>query len=286
MGFDVKKFDIYRKIPKDLTQPTLAGAIVSICCVLFITFMLATELLWFISPDIRSDLTVDNANPTDRIPVRINVTLPKMKCEFLGIDIQDDMGRHEVGFVENTVKTPLGKDQEGCLFEARFQINKVPGNFHVSTHSVDNQPGMYDFGHVIHELSFGSKIKKISSKGIGSFNSLGDREKLDSNGLESYEYVMKIVPTTYEDMGGNTLIAYQYTYAFRSYVRGRVPALWFRYDLNPIAVKYHETRPPLYHFLTTVCAIVGGTFTVAGIIDSMIFSSMEIFKKFELGKLS
>jgi len=38
-----------------------------------------------------------------------------MKCEFLGIDIQDDMGRHEVGFVENTVKTPIG--EEGCLFE-------------------------------------------------------------------------------------------------------------------------------------------------------------------------
>ena len=52
------------------------------------------------------------------------------------------------------------------------------------------------------------------------------------------------------------------------------------------AKKYHETRPPLYHFLTTVCAIVGGTFTVAGIIDSMIFSGMEIIKKFELGKLS
>ena len=48
-----------------------------------------------------------------------------MRCEFLGIDIQDDMGRHEVGFVENTVKTPIGLNQEGCLFEARFQINKV-----------------------------------------------------------------------------------------------------------------------------------------------------------------
>ena len=48
-----------------------------------------------------------------------------MKCEYLGIDIQDDMGRHEVGFVENTIKTPLGIDQEGCLFEARFHINKV-----------------------------------------------------------------------------------------------------------------------------------------------------------------
>ena len=38
-----------------------------------------------------------------------------------------------------------------------------------------------------------------------------------------------------------------------------------RYDLNPITVRYHEDRPPLYHFLTTVCAIVGGTFTVAGL---------------------
>ena len=48
-----------------------------------------------------------------------------MRCEHLGIDIQDDMGRHEVGFVENTVKTPLGNGNEGCLFEARFFINKV-----------------------------------------------------------------------------------------------------------------------------------------------------------------
>ena len=72
------------------------------------------------------------------------------------------MGRHEVGFVENTVKTPIGDD--GCLFEARFHINKIPGNFHLSTHSVDVQPDSYDFAHEIHEISFGSKIKMISSK--------------------------------------------------------------------------------------------------------------------------
>ena len=35
-----------------------------------------------------------------------------------------------------------------------------------------------------------------------------------------------------------------------------------------------------------VCAIVGGTFTVAGIIDSMIFTASELFKKAQLGKLS
>ena len=77
MAFDVKRFDIYRKIPKDLTQPTIAGAVISICCIIFICLMLLTELLWFISPDVRSELHVDNANPTDRIPVRINISLPR-----------------------------------------------------------------------------------------------------------------------------------------------------------------------------------------------------------------
>ena len=78
MGFDVKRLDIYRKIPKDLTQPTTTGAVVSVACVAFILLMLATELLWFISPDIRSELHVDSANPTDRIPVRINITIPRL----------------------------------------------------------------------------------------------------------------------------------------------------------------------------------------------------------------
>eukprot|EP00096_Caligus_rogercresseyi_P009569 TRINITY_DN326_c0_g1_i4.p1 TRINITY_DN326_c0_g1~~TRINITY_DN326_c0_g1_i4.p1 ORF type:complete len:291 (-),score=99.04 TRINITY_DN326_c0_g1_i4:457-1329(-) len=290
MGFDVKRFDVYRKIPKDLTQPTVAGAVISICCSAFIILMLITEFWYFITPDVQSELLVENANPTDRIPVRINVSLPRMKCEFLGIDIQDDMGRHEVGFVENTAKTPI-YDGAGCLFEAHFHINKVPGNFHVSTHSVDVQPDEYNFAHEIHEVSFGSKIKKISSKNIGTFNSLSGRDARESGSLDSHEYVMKIVPTTYESIGGTKLLAYQYTYAYRSYVSlghgGRVvPAIWFRYDLNPITVKYHETRPPIYHFLTTVCAIVGGTFTVAGIIDSSLFTATELFKKFELGKLS
>ena len=66
---------------------------------------------------------------TTNFYVRIfDISIFRLKCEFLGIDIQDDMGRHEVGFVENTIKTPLGIDQEGCLFEARFHINKVSTN--------------------------------------------------------------------------------------------------------------------------------------------------------------
>jgi hypothetical protein len=34
--------------------------------VTFIAFMLAVELLWFIAPDIKSELIVENADPTER----------------------------------------------------------------------------------------------------------------------------------------------------------------------------------------------------------------------------
>ena len=44
MVMDIKRLDIYRKIPKDLTQPTTTGAVVSICCVSFIVLMIFTEV--------------------------------------------------------------------------------------------------------------------------------------------------------------------------------------------------------------------------------------------------
>ena len=48
-------------------------------------------------------------------------------CAVVGIDIQDDLGRHDVGFIENTLKTPWN-DGKGCIFESRFHINRVPGS--------------------------------------------------------------------------------------------------------------------------------------------------------------
>ncbi|GFT27797.1 endoplasmic reticulum-Golgi intermediate compartment protein 1 [Nephila pilipes] len=295
MAFDVRRFDIYRKIPKDLTQPTLTGAVISVCCCCFICILFISEFLHFINVNVSSELFVDNPGDNDRILVHLNISLPRLPCSVLGLDIQDEMGRHEVGFVENILKTALGSKEEGCRFEGRFYINKVPGNFHVSTHSASSQPDSIDMAHIIHEVSFGTQMpvrENIQGSGLkGSFNPLKDVDRSKAKDIESHDYVMKIVPTIYESLDGLKVESYQYTYAYKSSVTfshsGRImPAIWFRYDLTPITVKYTETRPPLYSFLTTVCAIVGGTFTVAGIIDSMVFSASEVFKKFEIGKLS
>ncbi|CAC5409531.1 unnamed protein product [Mytilus coruscus] len=290
MQFDIRRFDIYRKVPKDLTQPTLTGACISISSILFILYLFLSELSLFLTHEVISELTVeDPVRHTEKIPVFINITLPQLKCEYLGIDIQDDMGRHEVGFQDDTQKIEVNEGK-GCRMESHFVINKVPGNFHVSTHSSRTQPDNPDMTHLIHKVRFGMDLQE-GKEVKGSFNPLEDVDRSAGQALATHNYIVKIVPSVYEDKRGNVGYPYQYTYSYREVMQyghgGRVvPAIWFRYELSPITVRYIEKNKPFYTFLTTVCAIVGGTFTVAGILDSCIFTAAEIFKKAELGKLS
>jgi len=49
-----------------------------------------------------------------------------------------------------------------------------------------------------------------------------------------------------------------------------VPAIYFRYNISPISVKYTQFRRHSFHFFVNLCAIVGGVFTVLGMLDSLI----------------
>lgn len=286
MQFDIRRLDIYRHVPKEHTRPTVTGAIVSIVSVLFVVFLIMSELSSFFYTDIRSEIFVDLPSKEKQISVKINASFPKMGCEFIGLDIQDEMGRNEVGFHENTQKTPL-RNGDGCRFEGHFHVNRVPGNFHLSTHNSGRQPDIAEMAHEIHSLQFGEDI----ASSIEAFDSLKDHDMLNVNGLSSHDYIIKIVPTKFKRLDGQVQGTFQYTFAHRDYmVFGRenrpVPVVWFKYDFNPITIQYVEHRKPLYHFVTMFCAIIGGTFTVAGIIDSMLLTAHGVFKKAEQGKLS
>ncbi|CAF1132667.1 unnamed protein product [Didymodactylos carnosus] len=259
MQFDIRRFDIYRKVPKDLTQPTNTGAAISIFCVTFISTLLLIELYYFIN---------------------------------LGIDIQDDLGRHEVGLLDHIVKTPEN-DGQGCRIVASFRITKVPGNFHISTHRASPQPDHSDMKHVIHELNFGDSIKgfrRIPNR--KAFHPLRRYNNTLRPSHVSHDYLLKIVPTIYENLAGTRRRPYQFTFVYRehnpTHAHGVnvLPVIWFRCDTIPITVKYTERRPKLYTFITSICAVVGGTFTVASILDSLILSASALLKKIELGKMT
>ncbi|KAH0469208.1 hypothetical protein IEQ34_002440 [Dendrobium chrysotoxum] len=204
------------------------------------------------------------------------------------MDLIDQCKRE--GFVQK-IKEETG---EGCNIKGFLEVNKVAGNFHFacgkSFHHpnlfvpeiLDLQLGSFNISHRINHLSFGKKFP-------GVVNPL-DGAQWKEPGLSGiYQYFIKVVPTIYTDIRGRKIHSNQFSVT-EHYRDGNVlskspSGIYFFYDFSPIKVIFTEENKSLLHFLTSICAIIGGVFTVAGILDSFIYHGQRaIKKKQELGK--
>jgi len=199
---------------------------------------------------------------------------------------------------EGFTKNLMEQQGEGCQVYGYLEVNKVAGNFHFapgksfqqhSMHVHDLQPfkgAEFNLSHTITRLSFGNDYP-------GLINPLDTVKKIEDKGTGMFQYFIKVVPTTYQSLDGGSINTNQFSvtehYRLLS-AKGEtsghgLPGVFFMYDLSPIMVKFTERQRSFAHFLTSVCAIVGGVFTVAGIIDSLLYHSVRSFKKkVELGK--
>ena len=66
----------------------------------------------------------------------------------------------------------------------------------------------------------------------------------------------------------------------RMHAAGGIPGVFFNYDISPMKVINRETRPKTFTgFLTGVCAIIGGTLTVAAALDRGLYEGSMRIKK-------
>uniref|UniRef100_A0A3B4ZBT3 Endoplasmic reticulum-Golgi intermediate compartment protein n=1 Tax=Stegastes partitus TaxID=144197 RepID=A0A3B4ZBT3_9TELE len=158
---------------------------------------------------------------------------------------------------------------EGCQVYGFLEVNKVAGNFHFA-------PGKsFQQSHVhVHDLqSFG--LDNINMTHLIKHLSFG-----------------KDYPGIVNPLDGTDVTAPQGQFFFFFYilyiddVTGFFKKWLFRLNIFLLNSSFSFFRS-FTHFLTGVCAIIGGVFTVAGLIDSLIYhSARAIQKKIELGKAS
>ena len=93
---------------------------------------------------------------------------------------------------------------------------------------------------------------------------------------QSYHHFSKVVSTHYKVDGmfsrKNMILGYQMLSQSQimMYDEGDVPEAKFNYDLSPMAVVVSNKGRRWYDFITSLCAIIGGTFTVVGLIDTLL----------------
>lgn len=365
----VKRFDLYRKVPRDLTEPTLSGAAVSFCTISIGLYLFVSELNVFMQRRWESEMFIDESKTEEKLQINFDVTLPQMPCELLSFDAQDVMGSHEVDAHGNLFKERLtskgdviGREEiqtshygasssltrhltfgydntdvdrikkmihsgEGCRVAGFVRVNKVPGNVHLSTYShsylfgsLYQETRNMNISHTVNHFSFGvetdiSYIKR-HFKGTGIVSPLDgvqqvvvaktettsttsrDRSMYGGFGFGTlggfgstvnsaiFEYYTKVVPTTYIPLDRPPLHVYQFTANSNKISNQQMPSLYFRYDFSPVTVRYKETCESFSHFLVQICAVIGGVFTVAGLVDSLLHTSIvELGKKAQIGKL-
>ena len=303
----MKKFDFYRRVPKDLTEPTAPGAIISVVCLFVMVLLFLGEVVSYVSPPLRSDMYVaPDEGQGSKLKVTFNMSYYRLPCFALSFDVLDILGRHEMGVSDTTKKlrisrdgTPIGpfaeqaayhdQREEGCNIEGFVNIAKVPGNFHVSAHGLMQVVMQYLGGsinvqHKIHHLSFGDVNVVGDHDFEGHVHPLNGEVHRDDDVMH-YEYYLDVVPTVYAK-GRKSERGYQFTANMHKtpVPYGQMAAVFFRYQLSPITVKYSKESVGFLHFLTYMCAIIGGVFTVAGILSRMLHTSLVQFQRRVLGK--
>lgn len=184
---------------------------------------------------------------------------------------------------------------EGCQIYGYMEVNRVSGSFHIApgksftlnhVHVHDVQPyssSQFNMTHKIRGLTFGESIP-------GKTNPIDGMDGVATVESTMFQYYLKIVPFTYEKRNeiilSNQFSTTRHQKAVGSFSgESGMPGVFFQYEISPIMIKYSEKSKSFGHFAVSVCAIIGGVFTVAGLIDSTIYKWAKLFKKLEIGKL-
>ncbi|CAN6997501.1 unnamed protein product [Brassica oleracea var. botrytis] len=189
----------------------------------------------------------------------------------------------------------------GCRVEGYVRVKKVPGNLVISAHSGAHSfdSSQMNMSHVVTHLSFGRMIdprlltdmKRLLPYLGQSHDRLDEKAFINQHEfganvtIEHYLQIVKTEVITRRYGQEHSLIE-EHEYTAHSSITQTyyLPVAKFHFELSPMQILITENPKSLSHFITNLCAIIGGVFTVAGIIDSIFHNTIRLIKKVELGK--
>lgn len=338
---DISDLDLFGKVHDDYKVKTQSGGAIAIVSYGIIFVLFATELGNYLRVEVVDHIVVDTTLD-QKLPIGVNITFPRLRCDEVSVDTVDSMGGNQLdivgglhkenlnkdgiphdGEIANLMKgcgscleandfepdrccnncaevrqaytdnglpyyhvletSPQCKDTVGCRVHGDVLVSKVAGNVHVALGKSRVRDGKhvhefnikevgdgFNTSHSIHRLDFGERV-------AGTHSVLAGTTKIVKHGAFMFHYYIKLVPTIFEG-GGKQIYTHQYSATDQGknvmVKKGELtglPGIFFVYEFTPFLVKKVEKQVPLSNFLTSMCAITGGVFTVAGLIDSMLY---------------
>eukprot|EP00826_Nyctotherus_ovalis_P057282 TRINITY_DN7825_c0_g1_i8.p1 TRINITY_DN7825_c0_g1~~TRINITY_DN7825_c0_g1_i8.p1 ORF type:complete len:286 (-),score=88.41 TRINITY_DN7825_c0_g1_i8:47-904(-) len=266
--------------------------VVSISCTVIMVALFISSLSEYLTTSTMSQMLIDDSSSEAKLKIIFSIEFPSVPCDliymdsrdligFAAEDLQNDISRKRMvngvvqsrerwmrneGVTYEDVKVKIKKG-EGCFIEGSTMVNKVPGNVHFSMHNekvaaiaqrLSAEGVRVNFAHKIVHFSFGShehQAKSIQKKypEIDLFPLEGTSMNEDIRLPIAYQYYLNVVRTVVE-MSGKPVELYQYTISKSYGLTHDMPALFFKYEMSPLYVRYEIKQKSIWHFIVNVCA--------------------------------
>ena len=181
-----------------------------------------------------------------------------------------------------------------------LSISRVPGNFRISarsdSHSFNTR--VMNVSHHVDKLVFGAMVETGRLRHVMPIkerSSLFGVSFMMHQELATLKHYLKVVPFQYAFLDGETQHTYLYKANYNEYKPRKlewyegaadayvdtdlVPNAVFHYDISPVMVVVNEETQSFASFVTKICAVIGGIYTVIGLVDNTIYHTGSALKK-------
>mmetsp|Transcript_52832 Transcript_52832/g.158147 ORF Transcript_52832/g.158147 Transcript_52832/m.158147 type:complete len:357 (+) Transcript_52832:982-2052(+) len=191
------------------------------------------------------------------------------------------------------------KEHDGCQLSGFLMVDRAPGHFRIQAQSSfhDLAAHMTNVSHEVHELSFGDpgimraieRAETNNKEGypvvppgtLEATHPMNGNVYITRNVHEAHHHYLKVITTHLDHpaLSANRWMSRPqnrrvYTVLQSSqlsfYKSDVVPDARFIFDLSPISVSHRIKHRRWYDYVTSLMAIIGGTFTVLGMLDGML----------------
>jgi len=179
----------------------------------------------------------------------------------------------------------------GCRMTGSVEILRVPSEFHfqVKAHDKSLVASLTNVSHEVHKLVFAdSKVdewnrmyRRLPREMAINMNPLGGKSFISTRSNESPQHFFQVVTTEYY---GELLYQVTAQSHLKEEDRHAVPKAKFSYTISPMTVEVSYQRKPFYQFLTSVCALLGGAYTIIRVLYGATDFVAKKYKR-QVGKL-
>ena len=108
----VKRTDAFKRVKSEFTSGWVGGGLLSLAGSAFIFILILSEFSNYLQVRTLSEVQM-SANSDAQVKINVNISLPKLPCQFASLDVRDVIGTNRMNITTNIRKWKLhGHGQE------------------------------------------------------------------------------------------------------------------------------------------------------------------------------